>query len=64
MGDLFSKTPDYIREFCRHTIEAAGRDGALILAPSASPYLRELTADVFASYKAMVDAGLEFGGYE
>ena len=63
VGDLFSQTPEFIRDFCRHTIATAGRDGALILAPSASPYLRELTPQVLANYKAMVDAGLEFGAY-
>jgi len=61
IGDLFSQTPDQIRAFCRHTIDVAGRDGALILAPSASPYLHELTPQVFANYKAMIDAALEFG---
>jgi uroporphyrinogen decarboxylase-like protein len=64
VGDLFSQTPEFIRDFCRHTIEIAGADGALILAPSASPYLRELTPQALANYKAMVDAGLEFGRYD
>ena len=63
VGDLFSGAPAEIREFCRHTIRTAGRDGALILAPSASPYARELSPRALANYKAMIDAGLEFGRY-
>ena len=61
VGDLFSKTPDDIRAFCRHTIDVAGRNGALILAPSASPYQPELTPEVFANYKAMIDTARELG---
>ena len=63
IGDLYTDTPEEIRAKCRHTIEHGGRDGALILAPTASPYTHILPDRTFENYKAMIDTALEFGRY-
>lgn len=63
IGDLFSSTAEDIREQVRNLIADCGTDGALIVAPTASPYLRELTPQALANYTAMVDSTHEFGQY-
>ena len=63
IADLIESTPEDIRAQVKHLIEVAGKDGALILAPSASPYLKPLPEKSFLNYKAMIDAGLEYGRY-
>jgi len=62
-ADLIDNTPEYIDAEVKKTIEEAGADGGLILAPSASPYLREMSDRALANYKAFVDAGLKYGKY-
>jgi uroporphyrinogen-III decarboxylase len=61
IGDLFTLDASEIREQVRRLIDDCGRDGALIVAPTASPYISELTPRALDNYRAMVDAAHEFG---
>jgi len=63
VGDLYTRSKEKIVAMCRETIRVAGKDGALILAPTASPYLPVLTDRVFENYKAMIDTALTYGRY-
>lgn len=63
IADLIGSTPGDIRTKVKHLIEVAGKEGALILAPSASPYLKPLPQRSLLNYKAMIDAGLQYGRY-
>ncbi|MCZ7646142.1 MAG: hypothetical protein M5U26_12780 [Planctomycetota bacterium] len=56
IGDLYEKNAAEVAAHCRGVIERAGRCGALILAPSASPYWPELTPAMFDNYRAMIDS--------
>ncbi len=64
IGDLIGQFgPDEIREQVRKLIDDCGRDGALIIAPTASPYLNALDPEHLANYVALVEAAHEFGTY-
>lgn len=56
IGDLYAKGADEVTALCRKAIHVAGTDGALVLAPSASPYWPELTPAMFENYRAMIDS--------
>ena len=63
VGDLCACSKEEIEALCRETIRVAGKDGALILAPTASPYQPVLTDQVFENYKAMMDTARRVGRY-
>ena len=63
IGDIYSLTPDEIEQQVKRVIEMAGKDGALILAPSASPLTRELSGKAFINYKAFTNAAHKYGKY-
>ena len=63
VGDLYTCSKEEVVAACRETIRIAGKDGALILAPTASPYLPVLTDRVFENYGAMIDTALTYGTY-
>jgi uroporphyrinogen-III decarboxylase len=52
-----------IRATVRGIIEAAGENGGLIVAPSASPYNPVLTPQAERNYIAMIEATREYGKY-
>ncbi len=56
IGDLYEKSASQIAAHCRNIIATVGAAGALILAPSASPYWPELTTAMFDNYRAMIDS--------
>ncbi len=56
IGDLYENSADEVAGHCRRVIETAGAEGALILAPSASPYWPRLTSAMFDNYRAMIDS--------
>ena len=62
--DLYTDTPEGIREKVRDAIHGAARDGAFILCPTTGlaewPTLDEKTE---ANWLAYINAGLEFGQY-
>jgi Uroporphyrinogen decarboxylase (URO-D) len=63
ISDIYTLTPDEIDQQVKHVIEVAGKDGGLVLAPSASPLSSILEEKVLNNYKAFIDAGLKYGQY-
>lgn len=60
--DLAHCDPVQIRALVK-TIMEQGKDGRLILSPTAGPYEEFIDERMVANYIAMVDAGIEFGSY-
>jgi uroporphyrinogen-III decarboxylase len=63
IGDIYRGRPEDIAETVREAFAAAGREGAFILAPTASPFWPELPQTALKNYQAMIDAGRECGVY-
>ena len=63
IADLQKGPPERVAALCRSVIDQAGRDGALILAPSASPFWPINTPEITANYRAMIDTALTHGRY-
>ena len=63
IGDLYAGRPEEIARQVRRGFEAAGRQGAFILAATASPFWPELPRRALRNYRAMIDAGRECAGY-
>jgi len=63
IGDLYGGRPEDIANQVREAFAAAGRDGAFILGPTASPFWPELPERTLANYRAMIEAGLGCGPY-
>jgi len=63
IGDILAGKPEHIAERVREAFDAAGRDGAYILAPTASPYWPELPERALNNYRAMIETGREYGVY-
>lgn len=63
IADLQKGPPERIAAICRQVIDEAGRDGALILATSASPFWPVNTPEITANYRAMIETALTFGRY-
>jgi len=63
IGDLYSARPEEIDRQVRQAFHDAGRDGAFILGPTASPFWPELPERTLANYRAMIDAGRDCGVY-
>lgn len=59
VGEIMSGDAALVRSRVREAIETAGREGAFILAPTASPYEPVLTDRAFAGYKAMIEEALD-----
>ena len=59
VGEIMSGDVMLVRSRVREATEAAGREGAFILSPTASPYEPVLTDRVYAGYKAMVEEALD-----
>jgi len=63
ISDIYKSTPERIEDKVKRIIRVAGKDGALILAPSASPLTYELPETALNNYKAFIDAGIKYGRY-
>ncbi len=59
VGEIMSGDAALVRSRVREAMETAGREGAFILAPTASPYEPVLTDRAFAGYKAMIEEALD-----
>ena len=63
IGDIYRGRPEDIARQVREAFAAAGREGAFILAPTASPFWPELPQRALVNYRAMIDAGHDCGVY-
>ena len=63
IGDLYAAPKERIIEACREAIGAGGRDGAFIIAPTASPHWPRLLQRTWENYKVMIDFALKHGEY-
>jgi uroporphyrinogen-III decarboxylase len=63
IGDIYRGRPEDIARQVQDAFAAAGREGAFILAPTASPFWPELPQRALVNYRAMIDAGRECGVY-
>jgi len=63
IGELYGGRPEEIAQEVRQAFEAAGRDGAFILGPTASPFWPELPERALVNYRTMIDTGLDCGVY-
>jgi hypothetical protein len=63
IGDIMDADPGEIAGKVRQAFDEAGRDGAYILAPTASPFWPELSERALANYRSMVETGREYGVY-
>jgi uroporphyrinogen-III decarboxylase len=63
IGDLYAAPKEKVIEACGQALGVGGRDGAFILAPTASPHWPYLPERTWENYKAMIDFALEHGEY-
>jgi hypothetical protein len=61
VGDLYAASEAHVRAAVRTAIDEAGRDGAFILCPTASPHTQQLSCQTIANYLAYVDEGYHYG---
>ena len=63
IADMYEHTPEQIREQTESLIRTAFDDQkGLIVAPTASPYIRGAGEKCFPQYRAMIDTVLEWKG--
>lgn len=62
-GELQLATADAIEEQVRQMITDAGKDGGLILAPTAGPYEETITENTANNYIRFIEAGKRWGRY-
>ena len=60
---LEQETPDQIRAEVRRVMDQAKASGGFVLMPTAAPINLPLNPKTEANYRALIEAGLEFGGY-
>jgi len=63
IADVQQGPPERVAAICRSVIDEAGRDGALILATSASPFWPLNSPLITANYRAMIDTARTDGRY-
>ncbi len=61
VGDLYAAPEAHVRAAVRTAVDQAGRDGAFILCPTASPHTQQLSCQTVTNYLAYVDEGLSYG---
>ena len=63
IGDLYAAPKEKVTTACKEAIGVGGRDGAFIIAPTASPHWPYLPQRTWENYKAMIDFALKHGEY-
>ncbi len=61
--DLTRLEPDNIQEQARKAIQEAGTNGRFILSPTAGPYEECISSKTASNYRALIEAGLQYGSH-